>query len=127
MSCNKPPKTYAEQVEILRARGLVVRDANYAMHWLAHHNYYRLSAYRFPFTAADNPDQFVAGATFEQICNLYQFDQSLRLLIAEATKRIEVSVRARWAYVLGHGYGAQSYEDPSVFRDPRRHAAALQK
>ncbi len=48
MSCNKPPKTYPEQLAILKVRGLVVPDEPRALHCLPHHkriaNTYSLSA-----------------------------------------------------------------------------------
>lgn len=127
MSYNKPPQTYAEQLTILQGRGLVVGNADFALHCLEHCNYYRISAYRFPLTVAGDPDQFLPGTTFEQLWGLYCFDRQLRLLVTEALKRLEVSVRAHWAYVLGHAHGASAYEAPEVFRDARRHTGALAK
>ena len=121
----KPPKTYAEQLEILKSRGLTVADEALALHRLAHHNYYRLCDYRVPLTTPGNHDQFLPGTTFEDLWSLYHFDRNLRQLVSEATKRIEISTRARWAYELGHIHGAQAYEDPKVFRVPHRHANAL--
>lgn len=111
----KPFKTYAEQLQILKDRGLVVADDAKVLHLLEHHNYYRLSAYRFPFQ--DTHDQYRAGTTFEQLWGLYDFDRILRQLVSEACKAVEVSVRARWAHVLGEKYGAQAYEQLSVFCD----------
>jgi len=125
MSCNKPPKTYAEQLAILKSRGLFVQDEPRALHRLEHHNYYRLSAYRFPITVHGNPDQFLPGTTFEDLWNLYHFDRTLRLLVSEAVKRVEISVRARFAYVLGHAHGPQAYEHTPVFYNPQRHTDAL--
>lgn len=72
----KPFKTYAEQLQILKDRGLEVGDGAKALHILEHHNYYRLSAYRFPFQ--DSFDQFRAGTTFEQLWELYCFDRIRR-------------------------------------------------
>lgn len=125
MICNKPPKTYSEQLTILKGRGLAVPDEARALHCLAHHNYYRLSAYRFPFTIPGNPDQFLSGTTFDDLWGLYHFDRTLRQIVSEAVKRVEISVRARWAYVLGHTHGPQAYEHVPVFRHPQRHADAL--
>lgn len=102
MSCNKPAKTYLDQLQILRSRGLLVTNEDQALHCLEHHNYYRLSAYRFPLTVQGNPDQFLPDTTFDDLWNLYHFDRTLRQFVSEAVKRVEISVRARWAYVLGH-------------------------
>jgi len=125
MSCNKPAKTYAEQLQILKNRGLLVADEARALHCLEHHNYYRLSAYRFPLTVQGNPDQFLPGITFDDLWNLYHFDRTLRQFVAEAVKRVEISVRSRWAYVLAHIHGPQAYEHVTVFYHPQRHTDAL--
>jgi len=111
----KPYKTYSEQLQILKDRGLAFQDEAKALHILAHHNYYRLSAYRFPFQ--DVADQFRAGTTFEQLWELYCFDRVLRQLVNEACKSIEISIRARWAHVLAERHGPQAYEQLSVFCD----------
>ena len=127
MSCSKQAKTYPEQLEILKSRGLLVPDEARALHCLEHHNYYRLSAYRFPLTVAGNPDQFLPGVTFENLWDVYHFDRTLRSLVSEAVKRVEISVRSRWAYVLGHTYGPQAYENAAYFHNPRRHTESLAK
>jgi abortive infection bacteriophage resistance protein len=125
MSCNKPAKTYAEQLEILKSRGLLVADDARALHCLEHHNYYRLSAYRFPLTVQGNPDQFLPGIRFDDLWNLYHFDRTLRQFVAQAVKRVEISVRSRWAYVLAHIHGPQAYEHVTVFYHAQRHTEAL--
>jgi abortive infection bacteriophage resistance protein len=127
MTYSKPPRTYAEQLDILVSRGLGVPDQARALHTLQHCNYYRLSAYRFPLCEPGDPDRFLPGVTFEQLWGLYAFDRQLRLLVTEGMKRLELSVRARWAYVLGHAHGALAYTAPAVFRDARRHTGALAK
>lgn len=108
-------KTYQEQLEILKSRGLKVEDEAKALHILEHHNYYRISAYRFPFEAAK--DRFEAGTTFNQLWELYCFDRVLRQLVTEACKKVEISVRARWAHVLAERHGPQAYEKLDVFCD----------
>ncbi len=122
---SKPAHTYAQQIEILRSRGLVVGDAEFAERCLAHHNYYRLSAYRFPFTLDGEADRFHPGTRFEQIWDLYHFDRGLRQLVLEATKRIEISVRSLLAYEVGHQLGPVAYLENKHFRDPLVHAKTL--
>ena len=123
----KPPKTYAEQVDLLRAKGLTVANQPFAEHCLAHFNYYRLSAYGHTFRDSVPPNQFIPGTQFEQVWNLYCFDRSFRHLINEAAKRVEVSARSRWAYELGHAHGALAYEDASHFHKPKRHRQTLRE
>jgi abortive infection bacteriophage resistance protein len=124
---SKPAETYQQQLDRLKSRGLTVKDEPLALHILAHHNYYRLSAYRFPFTVAGDPDQFLPGITFEQVWHLYQFDRTLRHLVLEGCNRVEISVRSSWAYEIGHRLGPLSYLDNRHFNDPLTHARTLTK
>ncbi|MDR1281554.1 MAG: hypothetical protein LBK99_12120 [Opitutaceae bacterium] len=64
---SKPAKTYPEQLGILKSRGLEIADEKQVLECLIHHNYYRLSAYRFPFAETGNPDKFTPGTTFDQL------------------------------------------------------------
>lgn len=124
---SKPAKTYKEQIELLTGRGLAIQDIDFVEHCLAHHNYYRLSPYRFPFTIEGKPDCFSPGATFEDIWDLYVFDRKLRHLILEATKRVEISCRSRLAYELGHALGQLSYIDDNNFQRPDIHSGTLSR
>jgi abortive infection bacteriophage resistance protein len=124
---SKTAKTYPEQLAILMGRGLVVADPGFAVHCLVHHNYYRLSAYRFPLTVHGNPDLFLPGTTFDQLWALYEFDRQLRHLTLEASKRVEISVRSRWAYEAGHKLGPQAYENSAHFTDAVEHTKTLGK
>ena len=124
---SKPARTYQEQLDLLKTRGLVVADEPFALHCLAHLNYYRLSAYRFPFAVPGNPDQFQPGTTFTQLWDLYHFDRSLRALVLEACKRAEISIRSRLAYEIGHQLGPLAYLENRHFADPLEHARTLTK
>lgn len=121
----KPALTYRQQIDLLKQRGLLVPDEDFAVHCLEHHNYYRLSAYRFPFTVPSNPDRFRPGTTFDQLWDLYHFDRGFRYLILEACKRVEISVRSRWAYEVGHQLGPLAYLQNINFRDPLIHARSI--
>lgn len=109
---HEPPTTYQQQIALLRDRGLTVSDDELATHCLAHHNYFRLIRYRRPFLGAD--DRFKDGARFEDLWALYRFDVLLRHLLLEALKRVELSVRARWSYVLSHSNGPMAHEDTTI-------------
>ena len=124
---SKPALTYQQQLDLLKSRGLVVPDEPFALHCLEHLNYYRLSAYRFSFALPGNPDQFRSGATFTQLWDLYHFDRNLRSLVLEACKRVEISVRSRLAYEIGHQLGPLSYLENRHFSDPLEHARTLTK
>src|SRR5207253_2193448 len=51
----KPPLSLDEQLRLLRSRGLTVKDAGAATHYLTHIGYYRLSGYALPFQIGHAP------------------------------------------------------------------------
>ena len=115
----KPWLSFADQLQRLRDRGLVVEKDTAALDYLERIGYYRLSGYWYPMRemdkvasiAAGKPvraDTFVAGSRFEDVVKLYVFDKKLRLLALDALERIEMAVRVDVAHLLGK-------------RDPRGH------
>jgi abortive infection bacteriophage resistance protein len=124
---SKPAISCQQQLDLLKSRGLIVPDEPFALHCLSHHNYYRLSPYRFPFAVPGNPDQFLPGTTFTQLWDLFVFDDGLRRLVMEICTRVEISVRSRWAYETGHRVGPLGYVDNRHFRNPLVHARTLLK
>lgn len=96
--------SYADQVQLLQQRGLVVSDLRKAEQFLSHLNYYRFSGYCLAFESQRHT--FAAGTTFEQIVDAYQLDLGLRDLVTEALEIIEVDLRAAIAYFFGQRYGA---------------------
>ena len=99
-SFNKPAKTFAEQIELLKARGMQFANEQDAQFYLEQINYYRLGAYWLPFEHTHSPHCFKPDTSFEQVLELYVFDRELRLLILDAIERLEVAVRTRFAYEL---------------------------
>ena len=111
---NRPWKSFDEQMTLLEERGLSVTDREWALAWLRRVGYYRLSAYWYPFRVfrheqdattgairSVRTDDFVPGTAFSDAVGLYLFDRQLRVLLADALERIEVSLRVEIAYRLG--------------------------
>jgi len=109
MKYTKPPKSFAEQLALLKERGLQINDDLQAIHYLKHLNYYRLSAYWLPYESSRDPHKFIAGSTFDDVLRDYVFDRQLRVLLLDAIERIEISFRTQWAYYLSHHYGAYGF------------------
>lgn len=117
----KPPKTYKEQIELLKERGLIFADETKAERQLSTVSYYRLSAYMFPFKKKVDGkiiDEFKEGTTWKDIYNLYVFDRKLRLLVFDAIEKIEVAVRCQIVYQLSHKYGSHWQDNQSIFKEP---------
>lgn len=66
----KPWLSYAQQLERLKDRGLIVADLAAAERFLSHLNYYRFSGYCLAFETQRH--RFADGATFEQIVAAYE-------------------------------------------------------
>ena len=120
---NKPPLTYAKQVELLISRGLLILDKKCAERHLSNISYYRLSAYMRPYKQIVDGviiDDFIPGTTWDMVYRLYVFDRKLRLLVFDAIERLEVAIRAQIIYQLSLKYGSHWQDEKSIFRSPQR-------
>ena len=120
---NKPPLTYAEQVELLISRGLLIPDKKRAERHLSNISYYRLSAYMRPYKQIANEvilDDFIPGTTWDRVYSLYVFDRKLRLLVFDAIERLEVAIRTQIIYQLSHKYGSHWQDNKNIFNSPKK-------
>lgn len=125
---NKPPITYAQQIALLKQRGLIIADEPKATHLLEHLSYYRMSGYWYPLLSIPkNNHQFKAGATFEKAFKMYCFDRKLRSIILAELEKIEISIRAKMTYILSHGLGSFWFSDPTRFRNNDKFTKTLGK
>ena len=111
----KPPKTYDEQLALLKERGLAITSDEETLGWLRRVNYYRLSAYFIPFQEPRPSPIFLPGAKWDRVIDLYIFDCRLRHLFKIAMERIEVSFRTTITYELAHEFGAFSYTYSKIY------------
>ena len=125
----KPALDFRQQLSHLKAKGLQSSNDEQALRQLAVISYYRLSAYWYPFRVRDAAgnvtSQFVDGTTFDQVIALYEFDRRLRSLVLNALEHIEVAVRTRLAYHMGHRYGTFGHTDSANFHPKFDHARWL--
>ena len=71
-------KTLEEQIEILKSRGLIVDDLDYAKDILLRENYFFISGYRHLFNKSWKDIQFIQGTTFEELYAMFIFDRKIR-------------------------------------------------
>ncbi|MGL4847795.1 MAG: Abi family protein [Clostridium sp.] len=109
---SKPFKSIEEQIIILKSRGLIIEDDEYAKKILIHINYYRLSGYTL--TLRRN-NVFNKNIKIEQIMEIYKFDYELRNLISSLLEYIEVSFRTHFGYFHAKEYGPLGYLDKENF------------
>jgi abortive infection bacteriophage resistance protein len=116
----KPYLAPADQLKLLKSRGLGVSDDARAVVYLERIGYYRLSGYWYPFRirAGTGPasvigDNFRAGTEFGHVVDLYVFDKKLRLLMLDAIERVEIALRTSIAQILGP-LGSWAHRDPAL-------------
>jgi abortive infection bacteriophage resistance protein len=117
----KSPKTYQEQLNLIKRRGLIIPYEEKALRYLSTISYYRLSAYMIPFQFDKEKHLFKEGTTFEEILRIYIFDRKLRLLLFDAIERIEIAVRTQIIYELSHKYDSFWVWNKDLFKDRKKH------
>lgn len=119
MQYNKSALTVAEQIDLLKSRGLLITDWAKVAHYLANISYYRLSAYWLTFQLPNQTNhEFRPGTTFEMVLDTYTFDRKLRLLLFDEIERIEIALRTQLIYQFSLAFGGNWYEDPDQYRKP---------
>ncbi|WP_242851183.1 Abi family protein [Clostridium novyi] len=119
----KKPKSFDEQIEILRKRGLIIDNEEEAKFILSNVNYYRFTAYLLTFKKED--DKYKSGTSFTMISHIYKFDRELRNLLIGLLGNIEISFRTYIAYTLAMNHGADGYLYKSNFINDKFHERFL--
>lgn len=131
MKYSKPAISIEKQIDKLRQRGLIIANKNYAQQTLSSISYYRLRAYTYPFQNNEIESQpFGKEITFEKIIALYEFDSKLRLLLFEATEKVEVALRTQIIYNFSLSHGSHWQLNPKLYRNNKRfieHTDSLNK
>jgi len=112
---NKPAFTIADQIGLLKQRGMLFHNEASAHHFLVNISYYRLKGYWWDMQADFSQHNFKPQTYFEEIIERYNFDRHLRLILFDAIERIEVALRTKMIYHLSISYGGLWYLDQSLF------------
>ncbi len=113
-------KTYAEQIYILKERGLTIKDEQRAKEILKKENYYFLiNAYKSYFTKnIEGNEQFKKGTLFNEIYTLYSFDKKLRNMILKIILPLENTLKSISAYHIAEKINTSvQYEKIDYFYD----------
>jgi len=97
MEYKKPPIKVEDQIKLLRERGLIVDDEEKLGRYLRNISYYHFSIY---FKHFQKDDVFIKDTNFEDVLNVYVFDQKLRLLLLDVLERIEKSFKCHLVYEM---------------------------
>lgn len=115
----KRATTIDEQIELLRSRGMVIKDEKKAREVLSDIGYFRLGFYCFPFEKSyprkDNRSHlYKDGSLLSDVVDLYYFDIDLRNILLKYLFRIEVNFRTKLVYIVSGIYK----DSPTWFADP---------
>ncbi|MBE5488569.1 hypothetical protein E3G71_001070 [Mycobacteroides abscessus] len=116
----KPSLSWEAQVALLVERGLTIADTDGCAAFLAAHNYYRFSGYMRYFQQAphEGNNSFQPGITFEEIRDVYDADEALRLALMPRLARVEVLLRTHTAYVIANDHGPRGkYLEEDFYTD----------
>ena len=116
----KPHKTFKEQSDILKNRGMVFISDNESIDFLSHVNYYRISGYLLPFIYYENGEQKYSTSLC-QIKSIYNADASIRILLSSIIERIEIHLRTQISYYYSQQYGPDGYSDANNFNQRHNH------
>lgn len=97
-------KTLDEQIEILRAKGLVINNDEYAKNVLLKENYFFISGYRQVFFKPEKKE-FLDNTTFEELYCLFKYDRKLRNIFFKNLLIIENNIKSVFSYQLSKKYG----------------------
>ena len=102
-------KTYDEQIEILRSRGMIIADPIQTKELLKQNNYYNLiNAYKDIFVIPGiSPDKYINGVSISELYALHQFDKKLRLSFSHFLIIIERTFSSIYAHEFSRSFPNQ--------------------
>lgn len=116
-------KTLSEQVAILKSKGLIINNDEWAKEVLLRENYLFLMGYRHLFLRSDVDRRYVDGVRFEEVYSLFLFDRDFRNIIFKNLLIIENNLKSIFSYQLSkkYGYKEKDYLNPRNFtREPAK-------
>ena len=111
----KSPKTFEEQMKIIKEKGFIVDNEESCIEFLKQANYYRVSAYLLPFRKRDG--KYFPNINFHRIKRIYEFDSRLRGVLFNCIEKIELHLPTQLAYYSGHNYGAIGYTNADIYNE----------
>lgn len=109
----------AEQISLLKKRGLQISNPKLAAKYLSNISYYRLGEYWYVMQSDKLAHTFKPNSRFEDVVALYNFDAELRLLLFDVIEKIEISLRTKLIYHLSHEIDPWWFQNFELFTDSR--------
>lgn len=127
-SYSKPALDYAQQIQQLKDRGLIIENEEKALHLLETISYFRLSSYWYPLIETPKENLiFKTDATFDKAFGLYCFDRELRKLVLAELEKIEIAIRAKMIYELSIIHDPFWFKNHDLFKNKESLQLSLEK
>lgn len=97
-------KNLDEQVEIMKAKGLIITDEEYVKNILLRENYFFINGYR-QLLMYPGEKKFIKGATFDELYSLFRFDRNIRNIFFKYILVVENNFKSIISYQLSKKYG----------------------
>lgn len=98
-------RTIDEQIDILKNKGLIIDDIDFAKDILIRENYFFLSGYRHLFLRSVNDRYFLPNTNFRELYGLFNFDRQIRNILFKNLLIIENNIKSIFSYQLSKKYG----------------------
>ena len=131
----KEPKTFDEQLEILKSRGICMdteAEQSKALDIIKRIGYYKLiNGYKklfvevFQNDAEGIEEKYKEGVTVSEIYSLYYFDRDLREVMLRHILPVETHVKSLIAYTVSIQYGNDNYLKYNNFNTARKDAESI--
>ena len=105
MLVGKGFRTIDEQIEILKNKGLIIEDIEFAKEVLLRENYFFINGYRILLMNSYADKTFVVGATFRELYSIFLFDRYFRNILFKNLMIIENQLKSVISYQLSKKYG----------------------
>ena len=125
----KPVLSVAEQITLLKERGITFSDEESSAQFLTYHNYYYVSGYIYYFEKKSDVRTHCLKTQidFTDVISLIRYDQQLRELFFGAIQSIEFALRCSLARNLAFSKGPFCLQDTSLFKSIQDHAFLMDK
>lgn len=113
---HQPSMTVEEQIQNLKAKGLIVKNEEYAKSILKNISYFRLIK-GFSIGLKEKNGNYYDNTSFENIIELYDFNTKFRELVFSKISLVEIIFRSRIANYFCKTYGVLGYLDSNNFEN----------
>jgi abortive infection bacteriophage resistance protein len=94
----KAPMTIEEQIARLKEHGMTITNECDAVELLSEINYYRFTGYGLQFRVNPQKSDYIQGISFEDVYQIYRFDEDLRDVLRKYIEKAEIYYRTLISY-----------------------------